>query len=360
MPVEDNRLEEKLSAYMDFWNRKRAVRPLVGVDVGGWFPFQRFSSLSGIPDGGNISSSMLDPDECLNDYEDFFSRSLETEDDLIKGVCPISAIPWMEAILGANLRRNRDSVWADERGLSWEDIDRLKVEKSNIWLTTYLSFVRELSIQAGGRFPVGLPILRGVTDLFGMLRGHTESLMDCMAEPELSRKACELCADALIRVVGLHHEAAGDFHGGYYIEQYNMWAPGPLVRMQEDSTAVYSPDLYRDIVLAYDSKIADAYPYSMMHIHSASLFLLESFLEIKNLDIFQINKDICEMDLPQMMPYLKRIQDAGRLLYIRGPLTADDFRLAAKELSPDGLVLQTVVQKPEEAEDVRSLIRTLY
>ncbi len=360
MPVIDEKLNAKLSKYRDFWNRKSVKKPLLGIDVGGWFPFQRFPSLSGIPDGGNISSSMLDPDECLDDYEDFFAQSLLAEDDLIKGVSPISAIPWMEAILGADLRRNRDSVWADERMLEWEEISQLTVDKDNLWVTIYLSFVRELSRKSAGRYPVGLPILRGVTDLFGMLRGHTESLMDIMAEPELSRKVCELCADALIRVVGMHHEAAGDFHGGYYIEQFNMWAPGPLIRMQEDSTAVYSPDLYREIVFEYDCKIADAYPYSMMHIHSVSLFLLDSLLEIESLDVFEVNKDICEMDLPQMMPYLKRIQNAGKLLYVRGPLSEDDFRLAAKELSPDGLVLQTVLQKPEEADDVKRLIRKLY
>ena len=234
------------------------------------------------------------------------------------------------------------------------------VEKSNIWLVTYLSFVRELTVQSRGRYPVGLPILRGVTDLFGMLRGHTGSLMDCIEHPELSRKACRLCAEALISVVRFHHNACGEFHGGYYIEQYNMWAPGPLIRMQEDSSAVYSPSLYRDLILEFDNLIADSCSYSMMHIHSASLFLLDSLLEIKNLDIYQVNKDICEMDLPQMLPYLKRIQEAGRLLYIRGPLTADDFRLVARELSPSGLVLQTVVQDPAEAKEVKSLVRTLY
>ena len=30
----------------------------------------------------------------------------------------------MEAVLGTTIRRNRDSVWADERDLAWEDIDR--------------------------------------------------------------------------------------------------------------------------------------------------------------------------------------------------------------------------------------------
>ena len=72
MPVEDKRLEEKLSAYKDFWNRKSVSRPLVGIDVGGWFPFQRFNALSSIPDGGNISGSMLSPEGLSRGLRGFF------------------------------------------------------------------------------------------------------------------------------------------------------------------------------------------------------------------------------------------------------------------------------------------------
>ncbi|WP_319477995.1 hypothetical protein [Marispirochaeta aestuarii] len=360
MPVRDPVLEKKLSRFRDFWDRKPVKRPIIGIDIGGWFPFQRFSSLSRITDGAQIAPEQLSSGECLSDYEKFFQRSLATEDDLVKGAAPISAIPWMEGVLGARLRRNRDSVWADERRLSWDDIFSFDLTDDNPWLCRYLSFVKDLSEQGRGRYPVGLPILRGVADLFGMLRGHSEALIDCIEEPELSRKACAVCADALTGLVRQHHGTAGDFYGGYYIEQYGIWAPEPFVRLQEDESAVYSPDLYVRIIQDFDRKIAASFPYSLIHLHSASLFLLEHFLDVKEIDVFEINKDICEMDLPQMMPYLKRIQEAGRLLYVRGPLTRDDYRLISRELSPEGLVLQTVVQNLEEAREVHEALNGIY
>ncbi len=352
--------QEKLASYRDLWARKPRARPLVGVDVGGWFPFQRFSCLAAIPDMGYIEPGMLVPEESREDYAAFLRNSRLVRDDLVKGVAPIPAIPWMEGVLGARLRRNKDSVWAEERKLDWPQLESITVTDDNPWLSKYLSFVADLSATADGRYPVGLPILRGVSDMFGMLRGHMEALIDCVEEPARTRKVCGLCADALIALVRGHHETAGRFYGGHFIEQYAMWAPGTLVRMQEDETAVYSPTIYEEIIADADRKIAQAFDYSLIHLHSSSLFLIDRFLAIPEITMFEINKDICEMELPEMIPYLRKIQDHDRLLYVRGPLTRDDVSLISKNLAPDGLVLQTVVGSVDEGLEVLDAIRSVY
>jgi len=307
-----------------------------------------------------ISCADLDVSEYLADYDTFLERSAAIPDNLIKGVAPVPAIPWMEAILGCRIRRNRESVWADSLRLSWEEIARLKPETDNQWLAVYSRFVKGLADHANGSYPVGLPILRGVSDLLGALRGHTESIFDCIEYPDSARAACGTCADALIAVVKLHHAAAGSFHGGYFIEQYAVWAPGPIVRLQEDASAVFSPTLFSDIVLEQDQRIAQAFPYSLIHLHSSSLFLLNELLSIPELDLFEVNKDIVEMQLPEMIPYLKKIQNTGRLLYLRGPLTREDFSLVHRELAPEGLIVQTVVQSPAEADEVLAETARLY
>lgn len=356
----DAQLEEKLDNYRGLWERRARRRPLIGVDVGGWFPFQRYSTLAAIPDGAYIEPEMLPPEATRADYAAFLRNSTSVADDLLKGVAPIPAIPWLEGALGTRLRRNKESVWADEMCSSWEQLSALRVNPQAPWFQRYLAFVRDLTEQAQGAYPVGLPILRGVTDLFGMLRGHTESLIDCLDEPERSRALCNTCADALVALVRAHHEISGSFHGGYFIEQYAVWAPGPLVRMQEDATAVYSPDLYESIIADADRRIAQTFPYSLLHLHSSSLFLIDRFLAIPEITMFEVNKDICEMELPEMIPYLQRIQNSGRLLYVRGPLTQDDFALVARELAPEGLVLQTVVGSVAEGREVIAAVRRLY
>lgn len=345
-------LEVKLTRYRDFWDNKPVDLPLLGFDVAGWFPFRRFSDLRKIPDGGGIEPEDLDPRRCLADYKVAHQRALEVPDDYIKGVSPISAIPWLEAMVGCRLRRNGDGVWAEERRADWKELANLDVPSSNPWFRLYIDFVKTLSRQAEGRYPVGVPILRGVSDLMGALRGHTESIIDCMESPEESRKLARKCANVLIRLTRAHHAACQPFAGGHFIEQYSMWAPGPLVRMQEDASAVLSPDIYRSIIMEADRAIARAFPYSLIHLHSSSLFLIDQFLEIREIGVFQINRDVGEMGLPDMIPYLKKIQDQGRRIFLRGPLFAEDYRLIKEELMPRGLAVQSVVSSPDEAREL--------
>ena len=325
---------------------------MVGFDVGGWFPFQRYADLRNIEERGFIEPEMLDAKRCFPDYETFMERCLEVSDDFIKGVCPISAIPWMEGILGCKLQRSGQSVWAVERMASWEELSDLALSEESLWYKKYLEFVRELTEGAGGEYPVGLPILRGPGDVMGALRGHTEAIIGLMEDPAESAALADRAADTLIRLVKAHHAAASPFRGGHFIEAYALWAPGPLVRMQEDATAVYSPDLYRNIVLEADRKIARAFPYSLIHLHSSSLFLLDEFLSIKEIGVYQVNRDVGEMDLAQLIPFLKRIQENGRRIFLRGPLDRDDFKLVARNLSPTGLMVQSVVGSTEEAREL--------
>jgi len=348
----ENNIGAKLELYRDFWDLKPVRRPMVGFDVGGWFPFQRYADLRNIEEKGFIEPGMLDAKRCLPDYGAFMERCLEVGDDFIKGVCPISAIPWMEGILGCALQRSGESVWAVERMASWEELFGIALSEENPWYKKYIEFVRVLTEGAGGQYPVGLPILRGPGDVMGALRGHTEAIIGLMEDSSESSALADRAADALIRLVKDHHAATVPFHGGHFIEAYALWAPGPLVRMQEDATAVYSPDLYRSLVLEADRKIARAFPYSLIHLHSSSLFLLDEFLSIKEIGVYQINRDVGEMDLVQLIPYLKRIQENGRRIFLRGPLDRDDFALVAKNLSPVGLMVQSVVGTTEEAREL--------
>jgi len=353
-------IEEKLARYREFWDNRTVRRPIIGFDVGGWFPFQRFSDLKRVEDRGIIEPGTIDPERCREDYRAFMEASLKVEDDYIKGVCPISAIPWMEAMLGCRLLRNGESIWAEERKAPLEELADIGIEDSDPWLSTYLAFVRVLTEQAKGGYPVGLPILRGITDLIGVLRGASDALIDNIENPEAIRRIARRCAEAMIKVTKAHHRAAGTYRGGYFIEQYSLWAPGPLARMQEDATAVYSPRLYADNILETDRMIAKEFPYSLLHLHVSSLFLLKEFLSIEEIGVFQINRDVGEMGLPEMLPFLKTIQEAGRRIYLRGPLTADDFRFIERNLSPNGLMIQSVLGSIEEARDLADRVGSLW
>jgi len=57
-----------------------------------------------------------------------------------------------------------------------------------------------------------------------------------------------------------------------------------------------------------------------------------------------------------MIPYFRRIQEAGRPLLVRGSFTPDELRLMLDALDPRGLYLYIMVSRPEEIETLRTLV----
>jgi len=352
-------VEEKIKGYQKFWNLAEVQKPLIGFDVGGFFPFQWFSALKEIKENILLQPELLIVDKYLDDYTKLYKRSASVHDDLIKGVSPIPAIPWLEAMLGCSVEISGESIWAKERHADWGVLEGLSLTKSNSWLQKYLEFLDALVRNADGEYPVSQPILRGVTDLIGALRGSTEALLDTLESPDRIASLAARCADAIIKVSQMQYEILKPFHGGYLIEQFGIWAPGIIVRMQEDISAVYSPQIYSDLIQAFDRQIAAAFPYCLIHLHNSSLFLLDYFLEIEEIDVFQINRDVVGMSTEEMIPYLKKVQDQKRRLLIRGSLTKDDLRLMHTNLSPTGLILQIVLDKADATEGYIEFINEL-
>jgi hypothetical protein len=63
------------------------------------------------------------------------------------------------------------------------------------------------------------------------------------------------------------------------------------------------------------------------------------------------------MDVNGMLPFFKKVQDRGKRLLIRGALDHDDLNLLRRELSPEGLYLQIVVECPAETKRLREFFQ---
>ena len=277
-----------------------------------------------------------------------------------KGVSPIPAMPWAESMLGCANKMARGSIWAVERMASWEELENLSLEDDNPWLLKYLEFLKALTVHAAGRFPVSQPIIRGVSDLHGALRGHTQSLFDLMEEPEKSLQLYERLTDILLKILQGQFRFIPPFRGGYSQEQFGLWAPDVFVRLQEDATGNFSPGLYRDMLLPFDRRLAAAFPYALIHLHNSSLFLLDHFLEIEEIDCVEINKDTTGMDLEEELPYIKKVQDRNRCVILRGNYTRRELQLMETHLDPAGLAVQIVVHHRREADEYREYLSTLW
>ena len=351
---------EKIDKYRKFWNREAVHRPIIGFDVGGYFPFQRFKSFRSFKRGDILEPNMIKTKDYLSDYESFYNESVQVQDDLIKGVAPIPAIPWMELMIGCSAEIAEDSIWARERRLPPEDIIGLSIDDKNVWLEKYLEFLFELVQSSNGRYPVSQPILRGISDLYGVLRGHSEALIDCLEVPEIVSEGAQYLKDAFLKVIERQYDVIEPYIGGYYIEQYMLWAPDRIIRIQEDASGNFSPDIYRNLFQKFDRAIASSFPYTLIHLHNSSLFLIDLFLGIEEIDVFQINLDSTGMTVEEEIPYLKKIQNKGRCLLLRGAYTLDDLALIRNKLSNEGLCIQIICENKSEADNLIPHINDIW
>ncbi len=348
----------KIAGYKAFWNREGVKRPLVGFSFVGWFPLEYFSVCKSWHVNDYITPEMIDPEAWLDDQERLLEEGEKIEDDILRGACPSQvAFPcFLPGSLGCKIRVLPGNVMGEEQKLSWEEALKVHLDHKNPWVEKYLEFARALARKANGRYPISHGAELGPTDLHALLRGYTESVLDLIKDPEKS-------SELLWKLGHIFREFTEElwkriplFHGGYFDAQYQLWAPGPICRMQEDATALYSPDLYRKLVQPVDRMIASHFTNSFIHLHSTSMFLLDAFLEIEEVQCFQINIEPFNIPVKDMIKYFRQVQEADRALLIRGSLTEEELRTLLNSLEPHGLYLHIVVKDMEEIESLGPLL----
>lgn len=349
--------EAKIQKYIEFWNRDDALRPLVGFTFVGWFPLNEFAACRPWNSVKYLTPDMIDPQAFLEDYIRILKEGEKVGDDLIRGACPMQvAVPFLPAMLGCPLRVLPENVMGEELLLPWDQALKVRLDRNDPWFAKYIEFADALVAESNGRFPVSHSPEIGPTDLHAVLRGHNQSILDLMEEPEKSADLLWQMGNIFLEITQELWSHVPLFHGGYFDAQYSLWSPGPIIRVQEDATAVYSPKLYRKLVQPIDRMLSSHFASSFIHLHSTSMFLLDAFLEIQEIKCFEINNDVCGPPLEKMVPYFKMVQQANRPLLIRGSFTPDEIRLLMDSLEPRGLFLNIMITTMKEVEILRPLL----
>ena len=346
----------KIERYKAFWNRDSVARPLVGFSFVGWFPLGEFEACKAWGADGFLTPEMVDPEAFLPDHLRMLREGEVVDDDVIRGACPAQvAVPWLPGMLGSRMRILPQNVLGDEQRRSWDEALRIRLDPDHPWFRKYMEFAATLVRAADGRFPVSHSPEIGPTDLHAVLRGHTDSVLDLADEPEKSAELLWRLGEISRDVTEALWKRVPLFHGGYFDAQYSLWAPGPIIRMQEDASAVYSPALYRRFVQPVDRMLAAHFASSFIHLHSTSMFLLDAFLEIGEIQCFEVNNDASGPPVRDMVRYFQRIQKAGKPLLIRGSFTPEELRLLMDSLEPRGLMLNIMAGDLREIESLRPL-----
>jgi hypothetical protein len=350
----------KIQRYIAFWNRADVKRPLAGFSLVGWFPIEEFTPCKAWSSSKYLTPEMVAPEAFMDDYLRLLREGETVDDDIIRGACPMQvAVLFLPGILGCKMRILPGNVAGEEQKLSWDEAFEVRLDHESPWFKKYVEFARALEAKSNGRFPISHAPDLGPTDLHAVLRGHKQSIMDLIDEPEKSGELLWRLGEIFREFTEELWKCLPLFHGGYFDAQYSLWSPGSIIRMQEDATALYSPGLYRQFVQPVDRMLAGLFTSAFIHLHSTSMFLLEAFLEIEEIRCFEINNDTGGPPVKKMVPFFQMIQKAKRPLLIRGSFSPDEMRLLMDSLEVRGLFLLVMVRSMQEVEALRPLVGML-
>lgn len=345
----------KTERYRKFWNREPVKRPLVGFTFLSWFPLDEFKVSAAWPKNMELTPDMVHPEEFLDDWEEHLREGEFLDDDLIRGVSPLQSIFWCCGSLGCAMRVLPGNIVAEDKSLEWDEVLGIKVDPEAPWFRKYLEFIDALVKRAAGRYPVSHGTLVGPLDYAVALRGHEQTVIDMMEEPENAARFLEDTGDLFLFFTREAWKRIPRYHGGCYDAQYRLWTPGTTARLQEDAIAVMSPTLYTDFIQPVDKRIASSFDNTFMHLHATSMIVLDELLEVEDIKAFEVNKDVGGPPMEWIMPYLQKIQAAGRSLILRGDFTPEDARLIMDSLNPAGLYIYSLVQERKEVEPLRAI-----
>lgn len=347
----------KIDKYKTFWNLDNTDCPLIGFTLRGYLPLEEYTVTKLWRSGIMLQPEMINPEDFIDDEEKILREEELIDDDIIRGCSPMaSAIDWLSVVLGSECLVSSGTTLAKELNYPWDELKDFYLEKENPWYKKYIEFLKVLVNKAKGHFPVSHGAFGGPSDLLRILRGANQSIFDLIDEPKKASKLLDKIGDIIIEMTEDSWKHLPLFHGGYFDAMYQLWAPGPIARIQEDFSSLYSPELYRKYIKPVDRYIAKQFSHSYIHLHSTSMFLLEDILDIQELKCFQINNDVGGPPIQQMIPYFRMVQEKERSLLIRGSFKKEDIKLLKKSLNPRGLYLFIIVKNYEEINHLKSLL----
>jgi len=295
-----------------------------------------------------LTPSDLRPEEFVSYYQRVYEMESRLGDDARRAAQPFPAVPWLEAIMGCGVRQSGPHWWAEKLKVDLSQLGEVRYQWDSPWAQKYIEFLDVFAERLPGH-PTGQSVIRGPTDLLAAALGDEAAIMALMDEPEAAMCALEALTELSCDFIRHQWEHTPSFLGGHVIGQYELWAPGRVVRLQEDAISLYSPGLYRRFVLPCDQRLCALTPYNLMHLHASCVRLLDAILANEALGAVQMSMDETT-PVEGVLPAYQAIQEAGKPLVAKGRFTLDDIAVMKRSLSARGLCIQPVVDGEEEAE----------
>jgi len=300
----------------------------------------------------NLEDYWTDPEEVIPRLESQIG-SIYWAGEAFPVMFPISIgmVAILANYLGAPIKfLNTYTTWSEPIIDNWENRPKFRFNPHNRWWCLSSKLLERAAERASGRYYVGIPDLNGPGEILSQLRGPERLAMDLIDNPRHVKRALEEinCAwlgywKACVDIIHQHIEG--------YLFWMGIWSESPFVDLQCDFSCMISPDMFNEFFLPFIEQQTEWIGRTIYHLDGPrALQHLDALLGLPRLTCIQWVPGAGGPPMREWVPLLRRIQGAGKLIYINCEKEEVGFLL--KELPPEGLLLETYCDSIEEAEDL--------
>lgn len=329
---------ERLAQHSDWWRGQSLLVARIPhqslADL--WLPLANGSLAS---QDLQITPEMLDLDRLAGPQQQ--PGALTFIGDVLQANAPFMRVPWMEAILGCRIHATIQggSMRALKMVESWADWPKADRSQSAAWRATLLALLERLVQRAAGRIAITQTLMRGPSDLAEAALGPELVSYSIYDHPRELSAFMEEATELFISVLNDQLERLARIADGM-VNPFGVWAPGSVMRGQCDASAFLSPRQYARWVWPYDRATCEAADYSVMHLHSGCLHVLDTILAAPKPQAIQISLDPPPSSAPvaDLLPVFRKVLDAKALI-VDGPMEDSDLELLLDSLPHGGLCI---------------------
>ncbi|MFO1487911.1 MAG: hypothetical protein U1F65_05485 [Verrucomicrobiota bacterium] len=243
-----------------------------------------------------------------------------------------------------------------------ENLPPLKFDPASKWWQTTEAVIRACVEKSRGKYFVGCPDLIENMDVLSSLRDAQTLCMDMLERPAwIEEKIAEINRvwfDAYQRIYDLIKlEDGSSVYDAFY-----LWGPGKVAKVQCDSSAMFSPQMYRRFVVPSLTQQCAWLDYSLYHLDGTQAVQhLDALLEIEPLDAIEWTPQagIETGGHQRWHEMYKRILAAGKSVQVVN-VELNEVQPLLDTLGPKGVYMLIQFKDEREAEQVARMVQPYY
>lgn len=289
---------------------------------------------------GRITAEMLDPEESRrflgHDWGVPWGDTMVLGDVFRIGR-PDRRVSWLDAIMGCSVYSfsSSGSIWGEPYLDDWGKTEAIRFSPDDKWLQRLLESIGILVEYSNGQYQVVPTNSLGASDMAGIFLGDEQLCFASYDHPTELKRLLSSCTDLSIEVAQTQLAVIPRFHGGY-CTKFGIWTPGTTILTQEDHSVLFSSSQFRKFILPCQARIVEVFDYTVIHLHSIGLHLLDDLLSLDKLAGIQVLIDPSGPSVEELIPDLAKIQERKPLI-VEGEFTEEAVELLLSNLSPRGL-----------------------